>query len=202
MKKIGLALLLTVGLLATAVGAYAAPNVVGPTNTGDIDIEIHLGFDPSTEGPTPPNPDEWIAVQIPTRVLIFSDGSATPAHSTFVPVDHTIRNFSSRGVRIDIASFENTTPLPTFEPIDLLTINSYPNGVDYNLIDSNGFATITTGWELMTLPSSLDGTTNYTSGTFNFTGDIDVAALGTTTSQANAELTLRLRPLDSANLPY
>lgn len=199
MKKL-LSSLLAVGLLATGVVAYATPNVTGPDNSGDIDIEIHLGFNPNDEGPTPPNPDLWLSVEIPTRILIFSD--AEDAHETFVEVNHTIRNFSARGVRVDVAAFKPDSThaeAKAFEPIELLTINGTANN-SHDLIKEGEFTTPqaitpTTGWELMTLPASQSGAAHFTSETFSFTGTIDIGALGTTTSQADAELTLRLRPI-------
>ena len=194
MKKVVGFILATV-LLATTVVAYAAPNVVGPDNTGDIPVEIRLGFDP-TIGPGPaPAPDYWIAVQIPTAILIMTNPSATPAHSEFIVANHTIRNFSIRGVRVDVDSFTNVSALSNFAAIDLLTINSGTNSHD--LITNGTFlGTAPVNSVLMTLPASASGATYYTSDTFNFTGDVDASAL-TTVINADTELTLRLRPIQA-----
>ena len=203
MKKTVLSVVLAIGVLFTTMVVYAAPNVVGPDNTGDIDVEIHLGFDPTTGGPTPPNPDMWLAVEIPTAVLIFSDGTATPAHSEFAVVNHTIRNFSARGVRVNVANFTPETALASFSPITVLNINSGVNS--HNLITAGTFSSISspTAWELMTLPASANGATIYTSAAFNFSGTIDASALGTTATQADATLTLRLQPINpDTGLPY
>ena len=198
MKKL-LSSLLAVGILTTGVVAYATDTdrIIGPYTTGDIDIEIHMGFDPTTDGPTPPNPDMWISVEIPTRILIFSDGTTTPPHTTFAVVDHTIRNFSARGVRVDIGSF---TATGTLAPITLLQING-TTGNNHSLITGGGVGTIPANTELMTLAASPDGAVNYTSATFNFTGTI--GTLTNATERADADLTLRLRPINpDTNQPY
>jgi len=192
MKKL-LSSLLAVGILSTGVVAYANDNITeieGPYTTGDIEVEIHMGFDATTPGPNPPNPDMWISVEIPTRVLIFSDG--TNSHATFAAVDHTIRNFSARGVRVDIDDFVSSG---TTGPITSLVLNG--TGTNNHTVMTNGNDALLPGGGanllLMTLPASPSGATNYTSGTFNFTGTI--GSLGANaTARADADLTLRLVP--------
>jgi len=207
MKKL-LSAVLTVGLLATGVVAYAAPSITEPENERDIEVEIHLGgFDPTTDGETPSNPDMWISVELPTSILIFSDGTATPAHSEFTAVDHTIRNFSARGVRVEVVDFGIDTITGNIAPITLLTINGADNGAEtlsQELITGGAVTTIPENAELMTLPASRDGAAYYESGTFNFTGTINETMLGVTATQTDAELTLRLRPMntETPSVPY
>jgi len=188
MKKL-LSSVLAVGILSTGVVANASQMVDGPDTEGDIPVEIHMGFDPTTDGSNPPNPDMWISVEMPTEVLIFSDATATPAHSTFIAVDHTIRNFSARGVHVNIDNFVSSG---TTGPITSLVLNG--TGTNNHTVMTNGSDDLTSGANLplMTLAASQSGATNYTSGTFNFTGTI--GTLINATERADAELTLRLVP--------
>jgi len=192
MKKL-LSSLLAVGILSTGVVAYANDNITeieGPYTTGDIEVEIHMGFDATTPGPNPPNPDMWISVEIPTRVLIFSDGTTATPHSTFAVVNHTIRNFSARGVQVNIDNFVSRG---TTTPITSLVLNGA--GTTHTVM-TNGSDNLSSGANLllMTLASSPAGATNYTSATFNFTGTIDTNEFTHTYERADADLTLRLVP--------
>ena len=168
-------------------------------NSGDIRVEINLGFDPTSDNEQePPHPDMWIRVAIPTEVILFTDPDAS--HETFMPVSHTIRNHSVRGVQIDVSAFEagTDTDESAFAPINLLNIAS---GTTTLAVIQNGRLTGITGQQLMTLAGNGNQTPNptdeYVEGAFTFNGIVDTELLTPNAQEVlQTNLTLHLRPLD------
>ena len=205
MKKLLTRLLVAATLLSPMTALANSDQIIDGTperNEGQIPVEINLGFDPTSDNDRePPHPDMWIRVAIPTEVILFSDPAA--GHSEFIPVRHTIRNHSVRGVQIDVSTFTpaDGTPETAFAPIEELNIVS----AHTITVIENGEFTGYTG-PLMSLDGNGNETPNptedYQMAAFVFNGTINASLLTQAQDVLQTSLTLHLRPINTDGQLY
>lgn len=160
MKKIKT--LLTAGalVLSLALGsaAFAEQTIDGREGdtSGDVEVNGIIGsFDNTTPGPEPVDPNEWINVTIPTKVLFYTTEASN--HETIVSPTYNVTNNSAKGVIVEASQV--TSPQAIAE-IDELNINNI------ELINSGVVTLVAT--ELFELGDNTTGAT--ARSTFNFNG--------------------------------
>ena len=88
--------------------------------SGDVEVNGIIGsFDNTTPGPDPENPDEWINVTIPTKVLFYTTEASN--HQTIESPTYNVTNNSAKGVIVEASQVSNPQAI---DEIDELKINS------------------------------------------------------------------------------
>lgn len=177
-----------------------------------------LGFDNTVNPPVDPtDSNQFLNVTFPTKAAYYTDNKTD--HKAIISAKHTIRNKSSRPVRVDVKSFDirGTATAADFGGLQI-TADKTANGTGtdvagtpVNLITTGALADFSTAKTLMTLDSPLADAPSYdaqgkvvVADTFKGTATADYSFTGTTSGstdftkhakQAESTMVLEFTPL-------